>query len=86
VRNARQGGREQSLIPDLTDEELAAVIEALRQVIDDDGYRHSPRLLPFKAALAKLDPTGVPPSSRQPVIMPTPAAKPTHGKRGLKNR
>ena len=67
---------------DLTDEELAAVIAALGQAIDADGYRHSPRLLPFKAALAKLDPISVPPS-RQPVIMPSPTAKPTHGKRGL---
>jgi hypothetical protein len=45
---------------DLTDNELAAVIAALRQVIDDDGYRHSPRLLPFKSLLAKLDPTSAP--------------------------
>jgi hypothetical protein len=72
-------------ILDLTDEELAAVIAALRQVIDDDDYRHSPRLLPFKSALAKLDPTIVP-QPRRPVLMPSPTAKPTHGKRGARNR
>jgi len=64
---------------DLTDDELAAVISGLHQAIDDDGYRHSPRLLPFKSALAKLDPSSVPPP-RRPVLMPSPA-KPTHGKR-----
>lgn len=41
---------------DLEDDELAAVIAALRRVIGDDRYPLSPRLGPLKSALAKLDP------------------------------
>jgi hypothetical protein len=39
----------------LTDEERAAVIAALRKVIADDRFPHSPRLAPYRSALAKLD-------------------------------
>lgn len=42
--------------PDLTDEEQAAVVTALRQLIDADKFQFSPRLKPFKSALAKFDP------------------------------
>jgi hypothetical protein len=45
---------------DLTDEERAAVIWALRSTIDRDHYPRSPRLAPFRSALAKLDPSSVP--------------------------
>jgi hypothetical protein len=41
---------------DLTDEERTAVIYALKAVIDRDRYPRSPRLAPFRSALAKLDP------------------------------
>jgi hypothetical protein len=46
-------------ITDLTDEEQAAVIWALRSTIDRDRYPRSPRLAPFRSALAKLDPASV---------------------------
>jgi hypothetical protein len=42
--------------PDLTDEERAAVVSALRKLIDTDRFPFSPRLKPFKSALATLDP------------------------------
>jgi alkanesulfonate monooxygenase SsuD/methylene tetrahydromethanopterin reductase-like flavin-dependent oxidoreductase (luciferase family) len=42
--------------PDLTDEELAAVIAAVHKLIDEDRFPLSPRLKPLKSALAKLDP------------------------------
>jgi hypothetical protein len=42
--------------PDLTDEERAAVVAALRKLIADDKFPFSPRLKPLKSALAKLDP------------------------------
>lgn len=38
---------------DLTEDELAAIAKALRQTIDNDRYPLSPRLRPFKNALAK---------------------------------
>ena len=47
-------------IDDLTDDELAAIVTALRQTIDRDRYPLSPRLKPFKSALAKLDSASVP--------------------------
>jgi hypothetical protein len=40
---------------DLPDDELAAVIAAIRCVIADDRYPHAPRLDPLRAALARLD-------------------------------
>jgi hypothetical protein len=45
---------------DLNDDELAAVVKALREMIDRDRYPLSPRLKPFKTALAKLDPASAP--------------------------
>jgi hypothetical protein len=45
---------------DLTDDERAAVVTALRQAIDQDRYPLSPRMRPFKTALAKLDPSSSP--------------------------
>jgi hypothetical protein len=66
----------------LTDDELAAVIATLHQVIDDDGYRHSPHLLPYKTLLAKLDPA----SARHRGAALTPSAKRTRGKPGARNR
>jgi hypothetical protein len=41
---------------DLTDEETAALAQFLRRTIDDDRYPLSPRMVPLKAILAKLEP------------------------------
>jgi hypothetical protein len=41
---------------DLTDEETAALARLLRRAIDDDRYPLSPRVVPLKAILAKLEP------------------------------
>jgi hypothetical protein len=41
---------------DLTDDETAALARLLRHAIDDDRYPLSPRLVPLKAVLAKLEP------------------------------
>jgi hypothetical protein len=45
---------------DLTDEEHATVTAAVRRSIAEDRYPRSPRLAPFRSALAKLDPASVP--------------------------
>jgi hypothetical protein len=39
----------------LTDDELDALVEALRRTIDDDKFPLATRLLPLRAALAKLE-------------------------------
>jgi len=41
---------------DLTADEKLALIRFLTRTIDDDPYPLSPRLLPLKAILAKLEP------------------------------
>jgi hypothetical protein len=45
---------------DLTEDELRAVITALKEKIDRDRHPLAPRLAPFKSALAKLDPSSAP--------------------------
>lgn len=40
---------------DLSDDELAAVIAAIRRAIEDDRFPHAPRLDPLRAALARFD-------------------------------
>jgi hypothetical protein len=40
---------------DLPDDELAAVIAAVRGLIQDDKYPLSPRLDPLRAALARME-------------------------------
>jgi hypothetical protein len=40
---------------DLPADELAALIAALRGLIQDDRYPHAPRLDPLRAALARLE-------------------------------
>jgi hypothetical protein len=47
---------------DLTDAETTALRTLLRQTIDGDRYPLSPRLRPYKAILAKIDPTTVRPA------------------------
>lgn len=42
-------------VVDLPDDELAAVVAALRRLIDEDKYPHAPRLDPLRAALARLE-------------------------------
>jgi hypothetical protein len=50
----------------LTEEERAAVAQALRRMIDADRFPLAPRLRPLKSALAKLDPPDMPPSEPLP--------------------
>lgn len=64
---------------DLTDDELAATIAALKEKLDRDRYPRAPRLEPFRAALAKLDPrSGPKPAAARP---PLPQAGPSRGPR-----
>jgi hypothetical protein len=69
---------------DLTDNELAEVVDALRRAIREDKFPMAPRLDPLKALLAKLTNEPAKPIPRAP--LPALTAKPRHGKRGLKNR
>ena len=64
---------------DLTAEELAAVITALKEKLDRDRYPRAPRLDPFRRALAKLAPASGPkPASPR---TPLPQASRTRGPR-----
>jgi len=64
---------------DLTDDELAAVIAALKEKLDRDHYPRAPRLEPFRTALAKLDPKSTPrPVAPRPLL---PQAMRTRGTR-----
>jgi hypothetical protein len=54
---------------DLPNDELTAVTEAIRRVIEDDKFPHAPRLDPLRAARARFDaasanhePRAVPPA------------------------
>jgi hypothetical protein len=47
-------------VDDLTEDERAAIVTAFRETIDRDRYPPSPRMRPFKTALAKLDPASGP--------------------------
>jgi hypothetical protein len=50
---------------DLPDDELRAVIAALRGVIEGDRYPHAPRLDPLRAALAQLETASEPTPDRR---------------------
>jgi hypothetical protein len=50
---------------DLTDDELAEVIAALRRTIREDKFPMSPRLDPLKAVLAKLAAEPIKPIPRE---------------------
>src|SRR4051812_9107609 len=65
---------------DLTQEELTAVAEALRRMIDADRFPLAPRLRPLKSALAKLDPPAAV-SSIEPLPPPKPWTNSTIGQR-----
>jgi hypothetical protein len=41
---------------DLTDDELATVVAAIKRAIEQDRFPRAPRLDPLRSALAKLDP------------------------------
>jgi len=62
---------------DPADDELAAVIAALRETLNRDRYHLAPRLEPFRRALARLDPA---PRSASPRV-PLPQASRTRGPR-----
>ncbi|HEU0218809.1 MAG TPA: hypothetical protein VFQ90_19280 [Stellaceae bacterium] len=64
---------------DLSDDELEAVAAALRRVIASDRHPRAPRLLPLRAAPAKLDPAAVPKPRPEP--QPLPQATRTRGTR-----
>jgi hypothetical protein len=69
--------------PDLTADEYAAVVEALRKLIYGDKFPFSPRLKPFKSALAKFDP----PKPRKPLPPPPqPGDRPRYGPGAKKSR
>ena len=55
----------------LTDDELAAVIAAIRRMIEDDRFPHAPRLDPLRAALGKFEAASEP----APVPKAPPPAK-----------
>jgi hypothetical protein len=56
---------------DLTEDEHAAVMAAIRRAIEEDRFPRAPRLDPLRSALAKLDSTMV--------ANPPEAAPPTRG-------
>ena len=55
-------------VVDLPDDELAAVVAALRRLIDEDKYPHAPRLDPLRAAMAQLEAVAEP--APQPKVRP----------------
>jgi hypothetical protein len=59
---------------DLPDAELAAVMAAIRGVIEGDRYPHAPRLDPLRAALARLD-AAAKPTAQPKAPPPTKADK-----------
>jgi len=66
---------------DLTEAELAAVVWALRETIDRDRYSLSPRMAPFKTALAKLDPASAPKPAVERKPLPEAPARSRGGRR-----
>jgi hypothetical protein len=79
------------LMVDLPDDELAALIAALRRVIDEDRFPLSPRLDVLKAALGKLQATAntqhAADSSPHPKAPPDGSPKePSSGKGGKRVR
>ena len=63
---------------DLPDDELAAVVAAIRRAIADDKYPHAPRLDPLRAALARLDAASMkaPPPAKAAKATPAPKISP----------
>lgn len=69
---------------DLTDDELAAVVAAVRHTLEADKFPHAPRLKPLRSALAKLDPASAPKPLSEPKP-PLPEA-PARGRGGRRVR
>jgi hypothetical protein len=63
---------------DLPDDELAAVTAAIRGVLEGDRYPRVPRVVPLRAALARLQAAAAP--------EPAPKAMPTAGKADKRGR
>jgi len=57
---------------DLTEEERAEILQAIRAAIDGERYVLSPRVKRLKSALAKLDPASV-----ERAVTPFPPPKPS---------
>jgi hypothetical protein len=67
---------------DLDDDELAAVIAALKEKLDRDHFPRAPRLAPLRSALAKLDPASAP----RPIVPPKPPLMQAARARGTRAR
>jgi hypothetical protein len=65
---------------DFTDDPPAAVVTGFWQAIDRDRYPLSPRMRPFRTALAKLDPALVKPAIERSPLPEAPAR--SRGDRG----
>ena len=55
------------MTPDLSEEEAAALLRELDEIIESDRFPLSPRLSPLKAILAKLDPPAPRPEPPPPL-------------------
>jgi hypothetical protein len=66
------------MTPDLTDEETEALVRVLRNAIDGDRYPMSPRVMMWKAILAKFRP--------EPIREPPPPIKHYEPPRGGRYR
>jgi hypothetical protein len=53
---------------DLIDDETRAPVQLLRRTINEDRYPLSPRMVPLKAILAKLDPPPTPTDDPPPPL------------------
>ena len=68
---------------DFTDEEHEALTQYLREKLDAEKFRYSPRLGPIKSVLAKLDP----PKPKAPLPKPPePGDRPRYGPGAKKSR
>ena len=66
----------------LTADELAAVMAAIRRIIEDDRFPHAPRLDPLRAALGKFEAaTKETLQADRPEVKPTAKAPPAKDKR-----
>jgi hypothetical protein len=58
---------------DLPDDELAALIAAIRRAVEDDRYPRAPRLDPLRAALARFEAAAL-----EPTPQPKPSSPEAH--------
>jgi transcriptional regulator with XRE-family HTH domain len=77
------GGDRRRVMPSInfTDAERAALIAAVRRVIDADRHPRAPRLEPLWSALAKLDPGSVPKPPVERLPLPEAPARARGGRR-----